>query len=342
MILLLEGGDVYTPEHVGRADVLVVDSKIVHVGSLDRRALDKLGVPYEVIDASRHIITAGFIDPHEIRIAEILPGGITTVVGCLGVDTTMKNMPGLLARSKALKEEGLSAYVWSGGYNIPPSTITGSLRGDILFVDEVIGAGEIAISDERAMEASPAELARLVSDCQVGGRLAKFRTVIEEHDVKPEWMYPTHTQRNEKLMDEAIQLARSGMVVDIDVVDRDLFKWLRYYRDHDGPFNRLTVSTDAAKSSPRYLLDQIRRCIRDHQLPMEEVLPLVTSNTAEILKLRNKGRVEKGMDADLLLFEKDGLELTDLIAMGQRRIKDGTLTIREQALKTDRDIFVGR
>src|SRR3712207_8892687 len=34
----------------------------------------------------------------EIRVGEILLGGITTVVGTLGVDTTMRNMPGLIGR----------------------------------------------------------------------------------------------------------------------------------------------------------------------------------------------------------------------------------------------------
>jgi hypothetical protein len=41
-------------------------------------------------------------------------------------------------------------------------------RGDILFVDEVIGAGEIAISDLRATEPDAASLARLVSEAYIG------------------------------------------------------------------------------------------------------------------------------------------------------------------------------
>src|SRR5205085_3581411 len=104
----------------------------------------------------------------EVRLAEVVRAGITTVVGCLGVDTTMKTMAGLLARAKALTEEGLTALVWTGGYNVPPTTILSSVRDDILFIAEVVGAGEIAISDDRATEPSPAELARLVSDAHVG------------------------------------------------------------------------------------------------------------------------------------------------------------------------------
>ena len=87
----------------------------------------------------------------EIFLREIATAGVTTVVGCLGVDTTTKTMPGLLARAKALSEEGLTAFIWSGG-RVPPTTITGSLRDDLIFIDEVIGAGEVAISDNRATE----------------------------------------------------------------------------------------------------------------------------------------------------------------------------------------------
>src|ERR671928_51597 len=90
--------------------------------------------------------------------------GITTVVGTLGVDTTMKTLPGLLARAKALAEEGITAYLWTGGYNVPPTTILWSVREDILFIAEVLGAGEVAIADERSTDPRPEELARLVND----------------------------------------------------------------------------------------------------------------------------------------------------------------------------------
>jgi beta-aspartyl-dipeptidase (metallo-type) len=62
------------------------------------------------------------------------------VVGCLGVDTTMKTMAGLLAKAKGLKEEGLSAFLWTGGYDVPPTNIIGTPRNDIMFIEEIIGS----------------------------------------------------------------------------------------------------------------------------------------------------------------------------------------------------------
>src|SRR3954447_18916748 len=232
MLLLIEGGEVFAPEPRGRASVLVGGGKVLAVGKVDRKAVEKLDPDYYVIDAPGRIVTPGFIDPHEhllggsgeggfsaqtpeIRAGEIVLGGITTVVGTLGVDTTMKNMPGLVGRAKALREQGLTAFCWTGGYDVPPSPLTKSVRDDVLFVAEVIGAGEVAVSDERSMDPSPHELAKLASEAFIGGhlarkaglthfhvgpgrkRLALLRRLVDDFDVKPEWLYPTHVGRSE-------------------------------------------------------------------------------------------------------------------------------------------------
>ena len=83
-----------------------------------------------MIDASDCYGCPGFIDPHEhllggsgeegsrrrpeIHVSEIVCAGITTVVGTLGVDTTMKTMAGLLAKVKACARK-LAFYVDHGG-----------------------------------------------------------------------------------------------------------------------------------------------------------------------------------------------------------------------------------
>lgn len=365
-LLLIQGGEVYAPEPRGRADVLVGGGKVLRVGEVDRRAVERLDPDNHVIDAAGRVVVPGFLDPHEhllggsgeggfsaqtpeIRLGEIVLGGITTVVGVLGVDTTMKNMPALVGRAKALREGGLTAYCWTGGYDVPASTLTGSVRNDILFIAEVVGAGEIAISDERSMDPSPHELAKLASDAFIGGhlsrkaglthfhvgpgprRLALLRRLVDEFDVKPEWLYPTHVERTEELMDEAVALARRGATVDVDVVEKDLPKWFRYYREHGGPADRLTASTDASISSPRDLLGQVRACVREG-VPLAEVLPVVTANTARVLKLPDKGRVAAGADADLAVLEAGSLELVHLVAGGRVLVRDGAVAEADPGL----------
>src|SRR5215212_2091590 len=133
MLTLIQNGDLYSPKPLGKQDILLANGTIERIGSVDRWKLDALGLEHEVVDATGCVITPGLLDPHEhllggsgegslalqtpmLFIDEICRAGVTTVVGTLGVDTTMKTLPGLLARVKALEEEGLSTYLWTGGY----------------------------------------------------------------------------------------------------------------------------------------------------------------------------------------------------------------------------------
>jgi len=368
MLTLIENGFVYSPEPRGIQSVLLAGDRIAKIGDVDRRAIEASGLDLEVVDASDCLVTPGLIDPHEhllggsgeagfssqtpeIFLHEIAIAGVTTVVGCLGVDTTTKTMPGLLARAKALGEEGLTAFVWSGGYNVPPTTITGSLRDDLIYIDEVIGAGEIAISDNRATEPAIGELARLVSDVYVGAmlsgksgvthfhvgdhpqRLAPLRALVENYAVAPEWLYPTHIERNRELMREAAAFTRIGAFVDIDTMEEDLPEQLRYFLEDNGDLRRLTVSSDAAISSPRTLYDQLRACVVEHGFPLEQVAPLATSNTARVLKLDRKGRLEQGRDADALVLSRKTLEIMSVFAMGGQLVRGGELIVTEKFLR---------
>lgn len=364
MVIVIENGEVFTPAAVGHADVLLMRNCIEKVGAVDREALARLDLETEFIDATDCLVVPGLIDPHEhllggsgekgfrsqtpeLHLGEIVCAGITTVIGCLGVDTTMKTLPGLLARAKALKEEGLCAWIWSGGYNVPPTTITNSIRNDILFIEEVIGVGEIAIADERSTDPTAHELARVVNDAYVGGMLSRkagvahfhvgdgesrlqlLRQLLDDFRTPPETIYPTHVERSEKLMDEAIELTRRGCFVDIDVVNEDLEKWVTYYFDHDGDPAQLTVSSDASISSPSNILNQLRACVQGSAFDLEQLLPLVTQNTARALKLDNQGALEPGKVANVLVLDRKTLELKDVIARGRRVMKEGKVSAEE-------------
>ena len=367
MLTLIENGFVYSPEPRGVQSVLLAGDRIEKIGEVDRRAIEASGLDLDVVDASDCLVTPGLIDSHEhllggsgedgfssqtpeIFLRELAVAGVTTVVGCLGVDTTTKTMPGLLARAKALDEEGLTAFIWSGGYNVPPTTITGSIRDDLIFIDEVIGAGEVAISDNRATEPAIEELARLVSDVYVGGMLSgksgvthfhvgdhpkglsPLRELIENHAVKPEWLYPTHIDRTRELTREAAAFTRLGAFVDIDMTEENLQEHLRRFIEDGGDLNRLTVSSDAAIASPRTLYDQMRACVAEHGFALERVLSLATANTARVLKLARKGRLEQGRDADALVLRRNTLEITHVFALGKPLVRDGEIVVTEKFL----------
>jgi imidazolonepropionase-like amidohydrolase len=101
--------------------------------------------------------------------------------------------------------------------------------------------------------------------------------------------------------------------------------------DNQGRVDRLTVSSDAAISSPRTLYEQFRACVLEHSFPLELVLALITANPAQALRLENKGRLEPGRDADLLVLRRDSLELVEVIAGGQRMLSAGQ--VREKFLE---------
>ena len=344
--------------------VLCAGERIARIGTVDRRALDALDIEYDYIDARKCTLWPGLIDVHEhliggsgedgwgsqspeITLEEIVGGGITTVVGCLGTDTITRSMPALYARAKSLDAQGITAWIWSGGYDVPPATLTGSVRRDMLLIDLVIGAGEIAIADHRSTAPSMQELARIVRDAHVGGvltgkagvthfhlgdeqrRLADLRGLLDEYGIEPDWVYPTHVERSEALLNEAADLTKRGVTVDIDVVEEDLAKQLRVFLDAGGDPAYLTASSDAAITSPMTLFTQVRDCIVNAGLPQDLMMATVTSNPARILKLGAKGCVETGADADFTLIANDGFELQHVIARGKRVVLDGSVVVQE-------------
>jgi beta-aspartyl-dipeptidase (metallo-type) len=368
MFIVVRGGEIYNPRPIGRRDLLIAADKVVRIGRIDVGALEECQLGVEIVEAENCLVVPGFIDPHEhllggsgeegwasqtpeIALSEIVAGGITTVVGCLGTDTTTKTMPGLLAKAKAFNEEGITAHIYSGGYNVPPVTLTGSVRTDMLFVPEVIGAGEIAISDARSTEPSDGELARLVRDAYVGGlltgksgvthfhvgsgkkRLRSVRNLLDEYEIEPGSLYPTHMDRSEELMLEAIELSHRGVTVDLDTVDGELPRWMSFYLDQGGDPNHVTVSSDAAINSPRAVWGQIRTCVLQHGIPFETLLPTVTSNTASVLKLSSKGHLSEGTSADVVVLRKESLEVIEVIARGRRFVRNGKLALRESFLQ---------
>jgi len=371
MLTLIENGEVYAPEPRGRQSVLLIGDKIARIGEVDARlAASVLGLELAVIDAKGCVVAPGLIDPHshliggsgeegfasrspEIQLSEIVTWGITTVVGCLGVDATTRPPLSLLAKVKGLEEEGMTGFLYTGHYGIPPATITGSVRNDLMAIQEVIGVGEIAISDHRAPQPSTEELARVVVDSHVGGMLSRKAGITHFHvgdsprrlkplfdlleaypEIEPGFLYPSHLNRSPEQQDEGIELARRGSFIDMDAAEEDMGRWVRRYFDEGGDPGRLTLSSDADSSAPRQLYQVVQQAVLEYRLTLEQVLPLVTANTATVLKLAGKGRLEPGLDADVLVVRRDSLEIVEVIARGHRMVKAGKFAITEKVAET--------
>ncbi len=186
MITVIYNGEIYAPEPLGVTSILVINQTIVKIGDANEEALRNLGIEYEVVDANGSVVVPGFIDPHvhliggggeggfatrtpEIQLSNMIKSGITTVAGLLGTDGTTRHMTSLLAKARGLEEEGMTTFIYTGNYAVPTPTITSNVKDDVILIDKVIGAGEIAISDSRSGQPSLHELAKLVAEARVGG-----------------------------------------------------------------------------------------------------------------------------------------------------------------------------
>lgn len=340
-MLLIENGEVFDPAPRGKTTIVVAGGRIEKLGDVDASSFSP-----QRIDASGCIVTPGLIDCHihliggsgekgfasasgAISADELLSNGTTAVVGLLGTDTTTKTLPSLMAKVKALREQGLNALMWTGGYDA--RSLLGCVRDDIVLFEEIIGAGEIAIADRRGTHSDARTLARLASDCYIAGTLTGKAGVLHLHTgelrerlsivrellelgVPAASLHPTHVNRNEELFREAIELTRRGVAVDLDVVERNLTYWLRMY---DGDRSMLTISTDAPIGPVSSLLEQVLSVVREEVWPLEDAFALATRNPARVLKLEDAGTIAEGKRADLLVLDAKSLELRHVIAGGR-------------------------
>lgn len=362
---LIEHGELFAPESCGQQSLLLAGESILRIGPLDAAALRACGLACQVIDATDCVVMPGLVDPHqhllgaggeqgfgsrrpEVSAHELAAAGITTAVGCLGTDTITRELRALLGKVRQLEAQGLSAYMYTGGFQVPPPTLTGSVMSDLVIIDKVIGVGEVAISDVRSSQPSIDELARLVSSAWVGGtlsgkagvthfhigpgqgQLAPLHALLDQYEVMPAALYATHIHRSAALLEDAVALAHRGAYIDIDTIDEDLPRWLQLYRQSGGPRGRLTASSDAHTQggTPAKLYGQLVAC-RNHGMALPEVLPLFTSNPAAALKLERKGRLRPHADADLLVARKDSLKLVHVLARGKFVMRNGQVEIGE-------------
>ena len=292
MLRLLRNADVYAPEPLGHRHVLVAGGRVV---SITEAAPEIAGVEVERVDLEGRRLIPGLVDahvhvtggggeagPHTAAPAPPLSAyttaGVTSVVGLLGTDDTTRTTAGLLRQVYGLRREGLSAWAWTGGYHLPPTTLTGSVRTDIATIEAVIGFGELAVSDHRSSQPTFEEVARLAADCHVGGLMTGkagvlhlhlgdgargldlVRRLLAETEIPPRTLHPTHVNRNARLFDEALALVERGVTIDVTAFPPEFAESEEViaaeavvrYLDAGRPASGLTVSSDGGGCLPHF------------------------------------------------------------------------------------------
>ncbi len=293
MLRLLRNAELFAPEPRGRNDLLIAGDRIVAIA--ETLAMPPSVVPIETWDLAGANVVPGLIDGHvhvtggggeagphtkvpPLSAESLAYAGITTAIGVLGTDATTRSVRELVAAVLGLRARGLSAWCCTGSYELPVPTVTGSIRGDLAFVDPIIGVGELAISDHRSSQPTVDEILRVAADVHVGGMLANKAGVLHLHvgdgvrgldlvrialdisELPASVFHPTHVNRNPRLLDEAIALACDrGCTIDITAFpDEDLGDALPADRaialclDRGVPLERITCSSDGGGCMPTF------------------------------------------------------------------------------------------
>ena len=373
-MFLIKQAAVYAPEYLGVRDVLVCRNQIEAIE-------EEINLPLsccQVIDGRGKKLTPGILDPHvhitggggegsfhtqvpPVVLSQLVEGGVTSLVGLLGTDGISRNTENLLAKTKALKEEGLSVYACTGSYGFPSTTLTDSVSKDITFVDEIIGV-KLALSDHRAPNVTLDELIRLGSDVRVAGMLSGKCGIVVLHmgsddralslvnealdktSIPIKTFHPTHVTRTNQLRDEAFAFAKRGGYIDMtcgSAREGRPADCVRLAKEQGVPMERITMSSDGMGSWSHYdsegklvaigysavdtCYKELKYMVQECKMPLEEALCFMTSNTARSLELYpRKGCVCVGADADLLLLDEQ-MDLEMVMAGGKLLMQDHVL-----------------
>lgn len=379
MQTLLKNANVYSPQPLGLQHLLVGGGSILQMQADDIRS-DAVVVDCEgkriipgLIDAHTHITGGGGESGFATRVpapflTQFTMAGVTSVVGVLGTDDTTRTTRDLVARAYALREMGLGAWCHTGGYHVPTTNFSGSVRDDIVFLDPVIGVGELAISDHRSSQPTLQEILRIASDTHTAGLISGkagilhlhlgdgvrglelVRQSLAESEIPARVFNPTHINRQKTLFDEAVALAKKGCSIDITAfpVEDGEAAWsaeqaLIRYIESDAPAKNITVSSDGGGCLPEFDVQGVMtkmdvgksstlmltiQRLLAQDVPLETLLPAFTSNVANLLRLHDRGELRVGNRADLVVLN-DKQEIDSVMIGGVWHVLSGKPIVKD-------------
>ncbi|MGC8663650.1 MAG: beta-aspartyl-peptidase [Thermoplasmata archaeon] len=286
-----------------------------------------------------------------VHAENLFKSGITTVVGLLGTDGYTRSLIDLLMHVRKLQKQGMNAFMLTGSYQVPGPTITGKVANDIILINEILGV-KISLSDHRSSYPERRELISLATESRVAGMLSSkpgflmvhlgdgkemfnpILDVIDNTEIPITQFIPTHIDRNEDLLNAAVEYGKKDGYLDLTGHAEgkyprtiDSIKYLIY---HGVNIDNITVTTDGNGSMPEFdengnlvkieisdsssLIKLFKYVMENDEKFIQDFLRTVTSNPANRLKLK-KGKIEKGYDSDLLIFDQE-INLIYVISKG--------------------------
>lgn len=154
--------------------------------------------------------------------------------------------------------------------------------------------------------------------------------LLQETSIPISQFYPTHINRNAHLFNQALDFINAGGVIDITAGIEPVtfsddcipaYKALKWLLDMGVDESNITMTSDGNGSSPSFgpdgklvennpipcnvLFNDLKKAILEMHVPVEKALKTVTSNPARVLKLKSKGHLKAGMDADIVLSDSN-------------------------------------
>ncbi len=293
----------------------------------------------------------------DVTMTELVACGTTCVVGLLGTDGFVKELTTLYAKTKALEADGLSAYMLTGFYSLPTKTLMGSVANDLIFIDKVIGC-KLAMSDDRSAFPEEQEILRLINQIRLGGftsgkggilhihlgalpeGISLLFDIVRKYPTLISYLSPTHLIRTKDLFYQAIEFACLGGMVDfstggtqfdaphccvLEALEKGVpIDRITFSSDGHGGVRRVNPNTGYMTYTPAPLnlnFQEMVLLVKNGQLELEKALTLITTNPASNLKLKTKGSIAPGYDADLCFLDSS-LNLTHVIARGRFVMKN--------------------
>ena len=346
-IKIVRCSEVLAPDVLGARDLVIAGERIVAVVE---PGIEISGLEVEVVDLRGLTVAPGLIDNHvhvlggggglgfasrapELQTSQLTRAGITTVIGMLGFDATSKDMRALIAKTKAFKEDGISAYALTGAtLEHPVPTLTGRIRDDIAFVEEIIGVGEISVSELGYAYDSNGPGAQYIAEAAtaglLAGRLARKRgylclqvppyhgaclkpviAMLERTGLPIAQLLPSHVNQTDAYMADAILWAERGGFVDVGA--------------NYSPDNNFSRATPPAKAIVRLL---------EAGVPLARILLSSDGNGAPPKEEQREGQpaVANYMPLGALpatwrrLIVEEGLPPTDALRIVTSNVADAT------------------
>ena len=345
MLTLFKNAETYTPLYIGKKDILAGGKSILAVADFIE---PPIGVEVKIVECAGLNLVPGLIDSHvhvtggggeggpasrmpELEISMMVDGGVTTVIGCLGTDGITRTVDSVLMKVKSIRAKGMSAWMYTGAYQVPPPTVTGDIARDIALIEEIIGVGEVAISDHRSSVPINTELTRIVAHARVAGMIGGKAGIVNMHmgdardpfrpihDVvaNSEMGYrqfiPTHCNRNDYIFEDAKEYGKIGFV-DITTssypyyMDEEIkpSKALKGLLESGVPIKHITFTSDACGSLPGFDPETGKLIKIEMGLPDSVLREIKESVTDEGIPLEIALQVATSNPADILKLAGKG------------------------------------